>query len=122
MRKLLNNLPRVGAWIETPTGGGVSQYKKIKEFLDEGSLLSSFDVNSYLIESLLYNVPDEYYNFDSHTERVYNINEYLYHHIEEGDNMLEVNEIKYLFHQSQKWTINDVAYFLEAVKELVNED
>ncbi len=75
------------------------------------------EVPSFLVECLIYNVPDEVLTRTSWTEVVRGILGYLYNELEgvepaDGSaRWLEVNECKYLFHHRQNWTRSDVRDF-----------
>ncbi len=77
-------------------------------------------VPSFFIESLVYECPDSVFARLSWTERVNGILVHVWDGLEgaepseESARWLEVNECKYLFHASQKWTRTDGRDFAKA--------
>jgi Nucleotidyltransferase domain len=85
----------------------VRAVKRLKFHLIEKNIGAANDIASYLIECLIYNVPDEAFKGDSYKD---NVQEALAHCYvstkmdESCKDWREVNELKYLFHSSQPWT------------------
>ena len=74
-------------------------------------------ISSFLIECLVWNVPDRIFNnYTSHTSRIKEVIKYLYFQTkdykEECQKWGEVSEMFYLFHNSKKWDIGMVNNFL----------
>lgn len=70
----------------------------------------------FLIECLLYNLPDNCFGLDTYTQSLQSILETIYAYINDNSykNFLEVNGIKLLFNNEQKWNVNDVKKFVES--------
>jgi hypothetical protein len=83
-----------------------------------------YEVPSFLIESIAYNVPNSHY-VDNLTwnSRLRAVLETSYTANKEEDEWLEVNGIKFLFHATQKWTETQADLFLrEALRYLGYRD
>ena len=100
-------------------------FKKVVRILKRTSNSMAADgyhrsVPSFLIESLVYNCPDDMFLLSTWTTPV----KHVIGHIWEGtqgsvepsdsERWLEVNECKYLFHSGQKWTRKDARDFAHA--------
>lgn len=85
----------------------VRAVKRLKFFLVEKRIIASDLVPSYLIECLLYNVPDARFGGDSYKDNVQSALLACFSATTNDENCskwFEVNEMKYLFHASQPWT------------------
>jgi hypothetical protein len=85
----------------------VRAVKRLKFHLLEKNVVSGDSVPSYLIESLLYNVPDLVFAGDSYTVNVKNALLTCFSATQNDAacaKWLEVNGIKFLFHATQPWT------------------
>ena len=85
------------------------------EMIDE-KLLSK-KLPSFLIESLVYNVPDDQFGTTSYRGDVQNILAHVFNSTRPMDdctNWTEVNGIKYLFRESQPWSKEEVNAFAYA--------
>ena len=83
--------------------------------IDQGVIFTHLP--SFLIESLVWNVPDSYFGHDSYTDDVRAILAHLCDDTRSDESCkdwCEVNGIKYLFHPSQQWTRNQVNSSLNA--------
>lgn len=70
------------------------------------------NVSSFLLECLLFNVPNELYLYDqSLNERMKGCIKYIYNNVNEK--WTEVNGILYLFNKQHSWTIDSVKSFME---------
>lgn len=92
-------------------------FKRIRYHMLENNQPVNNTISSFLIECLLYNVPDEYFNnYDSNQDRVKEIIRYLYvktNNQEDGyKKWLEVSGMLYLFSNDKKWNIETVNDFL----------
>jgi hypothetical protein len=78
---------------------------------------SALPIPSYLIECLVWNVPNDAFTADQYAENLRAILTHLYVHTE-NDSLCsewgEVNELKYLFRKAQPWTRLDVQSFIVA--------
>src|SRR5205814_7376463 len=85
----------------------VRAVKRLKFYLTSKGVTATDPVPSYLIECLLYNVPDSTFEGDSYKDSVKNalLNCFTATKIDgEYAKWLEVNENKFLFHATQPWT------------------
>ena len=72
---------------------------------------------SFFIESLVYNVPDDRFNYASYKDNVQAVLAYLFNNTRPSDDAskwLEANNIKYLFHSTQPWTKAQAHAFVSA--------
>ena len=79
-------------------------------------------VQSYLIESLVYNSPDTDFLAGTWAQRVRNVLAHIWNDtMEDGaeKRWFEVNGIKYLFHVHQKWTLAEARAFADAAWQYV---
>ena len=91
----------------------VRAIKRLRNRLAENGYSSAKPISSYLIECLIYVVPDHYFSGDSYKANVNECIKYLYNQIDLND-WTEINEIKYLFRPSQKWSKEQVKEFLSS--------
>jgi hypothetical protein len=86
------------------------------------------EMPSYLMECLIYNCPDEYFLRSTWRSVMQGCLADIYNYTmtaepsEESDRWMEVNEVKFLFHSSQKWTREDVHAFASAAWEYMEFD
>ncbi|MBF0473019.1 MAG: nucleotidyltransferase [Nitrospirae bacterium] len=100
----------------------IQQFKKkvriLKNLCNEMAavgIVSAKSMASFLLESLVYNCPDEVFTQSTHYDDIKSVITYLLDVTETDEKakrMLEVNNIKYLFHDSQPWKRADVYDFL----------
>ena len=80
------------------------------EMVDRGVIAP---VPSFLMESMIWNVPDRVFNdHDTWTVRLQEALRHSFHADKAG--WLEVNNIKFLFHPSQKWTEAEATAFVKS--------
>lgn len=78
------------------------------------------EVPSFFVECLVYNCPDVLFTSRTWTEIVQNVLGHIHDSLQglessvDGDRWLEVNETKFLFHPSQKWSREDATAFAQA--------
>lgn len=89
----------------------VRAIKRLRNHLAEKDYETAKPIPSYLIECLVYVVPDQYFTGDSYKTNVENCINYLYNQIDSSD-WTEINEIKYLFRSQQMWNKTKVKEFL----------
>jgi hypothetical protein len=80
-------------------------------------IASAGKVSSFLLESLVFNCPDEVFTAATHYEDLRRVIYYLYYvtaNDTTANNMMEVNNIKPLFRSTQAWNRNDANHFLES--------
>lgn len=79
-------------------------------------------IPSYLVECLVWNVPDEGFNHDTYTADVRYVLAHLFNNTKNYDDCKEwgeVNELKYLFRTSQPWTREQAHAFISAAWDYV---
>ncbi|MDX6154467.1 nucleotidyltransferase [Marinococcus sp. PL1-022] len=90
--------------------------KRLKyKMLDENYDVEN--ISSFLIESLVFNVPNNYFNNDRISKDVSNALEYLLANTEKRENCKhwgEVSELLYLFHSGRKYSLEETHDFLKA--------
>jgi hypothetical protein len=84
-------------------------------------------VPSFLIESSVWNVPDESFSVDSWVGRVRNALAHIYNgtlndDCVSSDSWLEANGIKYLFHGTQGWSYQDAHNFADKAWNYIGFD
>jgi len=90
-------------------------FKRIREAMKESNESFTHDAQSFLIESLLWNVPNEHFGNVHYTDDVANIINYLLQQLSSDLNVTEwgeVNEFKYLFRDQQKWSRDGALAFI----------
>ncbi len=91
--------------------------KNLRNEMEEKGLTIAKAIPSYLIECIIWNVPDEGFGHNSYSDDVrYSIG-HIYNKTlksEDCKDWCEVNDIKYLFHSSQPWQYQQVNQFLLA--------
>ena len=82
----------------------------------EDKIPVSDNITSFLIECLLWNVPNKLFNdYDTWTERLKHSIIFLYNSTKDDKDCKlwgEVSELLYLFHTGRKWSREDVNSFL----------
>lgn len=92
--------------------------KGLRNTMQEEGIAEANNVASFLIESVIWNVSDEFFDGDSLYDVVSNIVTQAWHSTEVDDRCkewAEVNDIKYLFRSSQPWKRAETNAFLLAV-------
>lgn len=92
-------------------------YKKVVRILKRvqnlmASTATFRDLPSYFIESLVFNCPDELFQYSTWTERVKQVLIHIWKELQGDDEpnsgrWVEANDSFYLFHSSQKWNRKD---------------
>lgn len=83
------------------------------KMVEEGQ---SVEVASYLIESLAYNVPDEYFSGDTWSQSTWAVLRYMWDDtalVTCEQRLYEVNGIRLLFDSEQKWTREEARAFIQ---------
>lgn len=89
--------------------------KNIRNFMDEKGIRSAVPIKSFLIESLCWNAPDHCYGHNHYFDDFEKVLQWAYLKTEtdmEAGSLFEVNNIKRLFGNHNKWTRNEVRQFL----------
>jgi hypothetical protein len=74
--------------------------KRLRNSMQEKNILASKDIGSFVIESLVWNVPDSQFNSSNYKDMMQNVLAHLYNETlskEKCEEWGEVNELKYLF-------------------------
>ena len=90
--------------------------------MEDDGIVTANHTPSYLIECLVWNVPNEYLSHDSLTDDIRAILAYLFNNtINDADceKWGEINELKYLFRSSQPWTREQAHSFLSAAWDYI---
>jgi hypothetical protein len=91
-------------------------FKRLRYKMIDDKIPVSDNITSFLIECLLWNVPNKTFNdYNSWTERLKQSIIFLYNNTKEDKDCKEwgeVSELLYLFHSSRKWSREDVNAFL----------
>lgn len=125
--RLLDNWPRVPQHYENGASknkltkrsykGVVRILKKIRAEMDEAEIDSAIRIPGFLVECMVWNVPDENFNHPMWVDRVWAVLQYLWlntrNSVFSGD-WREVNDIKPLFHPIQAWTWREAHAFVDA--------
>lgn len=97
---------------------GVRVLKRVENAMLESGVHR--EVQSFFVECLAYNCPDEIFLRPSWTETIRGLLAHIWDGLQgdepsdESERWLEVNRCKYLFHSSQKWTRADGRDFAQA--------
>ncbi len=120
---------RIHNWPEQALANGVKKHeatgrrykkmvrilKRLRNEMQEEKISAADNIASFLIESLVYNVPNSEFSTDSYYEDLRNVLVSTYNatKTDEADkDWREVNGIKYLFHPKQGWTREQANAFL----------
>jgi hypothetical protein len=94
-------------------------FKRIRYKMIEEGISVNKDISSFLIECLVWNIPNSYFNnYDTWEERLREIIIYLLNQTKTDENCKkwrEVSEMLYLFHDNKKWNIEMSNNFLKQV-------
>ena len=94
-------------------------FKRIRYKMIEENISVNSGISSFLIECLIWNVPNSYFNnYDTVEERLRQTIIYLFNQTKtdkESENWREVSEMLLLFHSSKKWDIKMTNNFLKQV-------
>jgi hypothetical protein len=91
--------------------------KRLRNEMDEKGILEARPIQSFLIECLVWNTPNNYFGNSEYIANVRNILAYTFNETltnEKCSKWVEVNGRKYLFHITQPWTRDQVHTFLSA--------
>ena len=83
--------------------------------MNDENIAAAKCIPSFLIESLVWNVPIPKFGHDTLTDDVRESLIFLYNNTDKIENCkswCEVNHIKYLFHSSQSWTFQQARAFV----------
>lgn len=91
--------------------------KRLRNDMEENKMLVGISIPSYLVECLVWNVPNEGFDHNSYREDVRYALAHLCNNtrnLESYKEWGEINELKYLFRSSQGWTCEQAHAFLDA--------
>jgi hypothetical protein len=92
--------------------------KKLRDDMQEDKIADADDIASFLIESMVWNVPDNIFGGYTYRNDVREVVAYAYNQTVNDElcsKWLEVNKIKYLFHPTQPWDREKANKFLFSV-------
>jgi len=90
--------------------------KKLRNFMEENGVSEAKPIPGYLIECLVYNVPNSYFNGASWLEITRSIFGFLWagtKHDGDSSDWMEVDNVKFLFHTTQPWTKQQAYAFVD---------
>jgi len=91
-------------------------YRRIRYKMKDDNIAISDNITSYLLECLVWNVPDHIFNnYTSWTERLKQSIIFLYNATDNEEKCKEwgdVSDLLYLFRGTHKWTVKDVNTYL----------
>ncbi|MGD9760845.1 MAG: nucleotidyltransferase [Candidatus Izemoplasmatales bacterium] len=88
--------------------------KKLKNAMENDNYIEKDKISGFFIECLVWNVPNQYFNNDSHYDRIKAIVTYLYNETKKEEvinDWGEVSELKYVFRGKNR-SIEDANYFV----------
>jgi hypothetical protein len=91
--------------------------KRLRNEMQDEQIAAAKDIASCLIESLVWNVPDEFFGHDTLKGDIRAVLAYLFNNTMKDDTCSEwgeVSELKYLFRPSQPWTREQAHNFISA--------
>jgi len=114
-----------GVQKNTDTGGRFKDIVRILKRLNykmEEDDIAAAPIPSFLIECLVWNVPNESFGYDTYTKDVRSALAYLFNNtreVEQSTEWVEVNKCKYLFRSSQPWTLAQAHAFTSAAWDYI---
>ena len=96
--------------------------KRMRNEMQDEGIEAAKDVASCLIESLVWNVPNENFGHDTYTADVSNVLAHLFNETRKNETCSEwgeVSELKYLFRSAQPWTREQAHNFISAAWDYV---
>lgn len=99
--------------------------KRLRNEMNDAGRVIAKPIPSYLIECLVWNVPNEGFGHDMYTADVRYAVAHLWNETRTDDTCDEwgeINELKYLFRSSQPWTRQAVNNFLQGVWDYIGFD
>ncbi len=89
--------------------------KNLRNYMQEYKIQAAQNINSSLIESLVWNVPDEGFGHDDYTSDLRYVLAHTFNATlrdETCSEWVEINKLKYLFRSNQSWTREQAHAFL----------
>ena len=100
----------------------VRSVKKLRNLMDDRGMSEAEPIPGFLIECLVWNAPDSYFAGSTWVARVQAVLTYLTANTASSttcNEWCEVNDIKYLFRPSQKWTRAQAHAFVRRARDFV---
>jgi hypothetical protein len=97
--------------------------KRLRNKMNDENIAAAKPVPSFLIECLVWNVPNEYFGHHNLTADVRASLAHLFNDTRKFETCSEwgeVNELKYLFRATQAWTLTEAHSFLSAAWDYLN--
>jgi len=102
--------------------GMIRILKRLRNEMQDAKIKEAGDIASFLVESLVWNAPDESFGHDKLSNDVRDVLAYCFNHTLDDTKCKEwgeVSELKYLFRASQPWTRQQAHSFLSAVWDYI---
>lgn len=96
--------------------------KRLRYEMEDSRVAEAKPIPSFLVECLVWNVPDEGFLHSRFTDDIRYVLAHLFNETRSYDRCKEwgeINELKYLFRTSQPWTLDQVHAFLRAAWDYV---
>ena len=96
--------------------------KFLRNEMSEAGVTIAHEIPGFLIECLVWNVPDDHLGHSSYTEDIRSSLAYLFNNTRDDDTCAEwgeVSELKYLFCPVQKWTRQQANAFLDTAWDYI---
>lgn len=96
--------------------------KRLRNEMQEAGIADADEIASFLIESLVWNAPDEAFGHDKLKDDVRYVLAHCFNHTLDDQKCKEwgeVNELKYLFRSAQPWTRQQAHKFLSAAWDYI---
>ena len=96
--------------------------KRLRNAMDEEDISAAQPIPGYLIECLVWNVPNEGFGHNTLTADVRSALAHLFNNtrkVEDYNEWGEINEYKYLFRPSQPWTIEQAHSYVSAAWDYI---
>ncbi len=125
--RLLNSWPKIPQHFENGVSknkkthrsykGVVRIVKKIRNEMEEVSIVEAKPIPGFLVECLVWNAPNECFRGNTWDSKVQAVLQHLYSNTKNDESCkdwTEVNGIKYLFHANQPWERQEAFAFIDA--------
>lgn len=96
--------------------------KRLRNDMQENGISAADDIASFLIESLVWNTPNDVFNRQTYTDVVTGVLAHTFNGTRKQEDCREwgeVNELKHLFRSQQPWTLVQANNFLDAAWDYV---
>lgn len=99
--------------------------KRLRYEMEDKGVMAAKAVPSFLLECMVWNVPDKYFGNSNYLDDVRNVLAFLFNNtlsFESCQEWGEVSELKYLFRESQPWTREQAHSFIDAAWDYIGLD